>query len=86
MALSKVARAKIPESKFAGPHESYPVDTPGRARAATGLAGMHHASPAIKANIARLAKPMHVKTSIPRSDSHIVKPHLPSFHTKARQY
>jgi len=32
------------------------VDTPGRARAAAGLAGMHHASGSVKAKIKRLSK------------------------------
>lgn len=98
MALSKMARAKIPESKFAGPHDSYPVDTPKHLKAAKALAGMHHAPAAVKAKIGRLGahlgeppspprpKPMHIRTSVPRSDSHIMAPHMPSFHTKARQY
>lgn len=55
--LSKSKRASLPGSVFAGPNRSYPVDTPGRARAAAGFAAMHHASPAIKAKIkAKAAK------------------------------
>lgn len=54
--LTKAKRATIPASKFAGPGRSYPVDTPGRARAAAGFAAMHHAPASVKAKIKRLSK------------------------------
>jgi hypothetical protein len=40
--LTAAGRKKIPPSKFAGPGDSYPVDTVKRARAAKGFAAMHH--------------------------------------------
>jgi len=52
--LTKAARAKIPASKFAGPGKSYPVEDKKHARAAIGLAAMHH-SPN-KASIDRKAE------------------------------
>ena len=36
--LTAAKRHSLPKSQFAGPGESYPVDTPGRARAAKGRA------------------------------------------------
>jgi hypothetical protein len=49
--LSETQRARIPQSKFAVPSkDGYPIDTPGRARVALGLVGMH-GSPAEKAAV-----------------------------------
>jgi len=64
--LTKSKRASLPASVFAGPNRSYPVDTPGRARAAAGFAAMHHASPAIKAKIK--AKAAHLQEHDPIGD------------------
>jgi hypothetical protein len=40
--LTAKTRSKIPTSKFAGPGRSYPVQDKAHAKAAIGLAAMHH--------------------------------------------
>jgi hypothetical protein len=40
--LTAKARKAIPTSKFAGPGRSYPVEDKKHAKAAIGLAAMHH--------------------------------------------
>lgn len=54
--LTAARRKSLPASVFAAPGRSYPVDTPGRARAAAGFAAMHHAPAAVKAKIKQKAK------------------------------
>lgn len=48
--LTTAERGRIPKEDFAGPHESYPVDTKKRAKAALGLVGMHGTA-ALKAEV-----------------------------------
>lgn len=50
--LNAARRNKLPASDFAGPDRSYPVDTPGRARAALSR-GKANASSKLQAKIRR---------------------------------
>ena len=56
--LTPKGRAKIPTSKFAGPGRSYPVQDKGHAKAAIGLAAMHH-SPNEKSIDAKAERVLH---------------------------
>lgn len=48
--LTAAGRRRIPKEDFAGPGDSYPVDTKKRAKAALGLVGMHGTA-ALKAEV-----------------------------------
>jgi hypothetical protein len=56
--LTPKGRGKIPTSKFAGPGRSYPVEDKTHAKAAIGLAAMHH-SPNEKSIDAKAERVLH---------------------------
>jgi hypothetical protein len=47
--LTSKERNALPDSEFSGPHRSFPIDTPNRARNALGRASQFH--PELKAQI-----------------------------------
>ena len=64
--LSSEARSKLPSSEFGGPHRSYPVNDPKRAKAALMLINKGGLDAKEKAHTRRLAEAMlhrHAKVS-----------------------